>query len=54
MATPDPEARALSLVPFRQSWRARPGARSFTEADIVPYLAAPAGAQLSLPYGIAG
>jgi predicted ATPase len=47
-------ARALSLVPFRRSWRARPGLRSFTEADIVAYLAAPPGAQLSLPYDIAG
>ena len=47
-------ARALSLSPFRGSWRADAGSPTFSEADIVAYLAAPPGAQLSLPYDIAG
>lgn len=47
--------RALSLVPFKGSWRATPDSGSFSEADIVSYLAAPAGAQLRLPWdGLAG
>jgi predicted ATPase len=47
-------ARALSLLPYRHSWRARHGGSSFSEADIVPYLVGPAGAQLRLPFELAG
>ncbi len=42
-------ARALSLLPFRDSWRAEPGQPAFSESDIIAYLAAPPGAQLRLP-----
>ncbi|MET8837081.1 AAA family ATPase [Micromonospora sp. NPDC004540] len=42
-------ARALSLLPFRKSWRAVPGTPTFSEADIVAYLAEPPDAQLRLP-----
>ncbi|MCP2287517.1 putative ATPase [Nocardia amikacinitolerans] len=45
---------ALSLLPYRASWRAGAGEPSFSEADVVPYLVAPAGAQLSLPLGMVG
>jgi predicted ATPase len=41
--------RALSLLPFRGSWRAEPGRPTFAESDIVAYLAVPPGAQLRLP-----
>ncbi len=47
-------ARALSLAPFKDSWRAVQGLPLFTEADVVAYLAAPAGAQLRLPLELAG
>lgn len=47
-------ARALTLMPFRGSWRADRAERTFSEADIVTYLAAPPGAQLRLPLDIAG
>jgi predicted ATPase len=46
--------RALSLLPFKNSWRATPSGPSFSEADIVSYLAAPAGAQLRLPWDLVG
>lgn len=46
--------RALDLVPMKDSWRAGKNGRSFTEADIVAYLAAPPGAQLHLPMGLVG
>ncbi|MCO6009682.1 AAA family ATPase [Actinoallomurus purpureus] len=45
---------ALSLVPFRGSWRATSEGPTFSEADVVAYLVAPSGAQLQLPLGIAG
>jgi predicted ATPase len=47
-------ARALTLMPFRGSWRADSAERTFSEADIVAYLAAPPGAQLRLPLDMAG
>lgn len=47
-------ARALSLSPFRKSWRTDSGSRSFSEADIVAYLASPPGAQLAIPFGATG
>lgn len=43
--------RALSLAPFRASWRADSASHTFSEADVVAYLAAPPGAQLKLPLG---
>ncbi len=46
--------RALALVPFRDSWRAGPGVRTFSEADVLAYLAEPPDAQLKLPLGLAG
>lgn len=41
--------RALSLLPFKGSWRATTAHATFSEADVVAYLAAPPGAQLRLP-----
>ncbi|QGN47557.1 AAA family ATPase [Micromonospora sp. WMMD558] len=41
--------RALALLPFRGSWRARPGVQTFSHADVVPYLAEPPEARLRLP-----
>jgi predicted ATPase len=54
--TPDGRtARALSLMPFRQSWRAAGSTQpTFSEADVVAYLAAPPGAQLRLPLELVG
>jgi predicted ATPase len=46
--------RALSLLPFKGSWRATGSGLTFSEADIVAYLAAPAGAQLRLPWDSVG
>ncbi|MGQ0840616.1 AAA family ATPase [Actinokineospora sp.] len=46
--------RALSLVPFKGSWRTGPGRPSFSEADVVAYLTAPAHAQLRLPMDLVG
>ena len=46
-------ARALTLAPYRRTWRAREAQELFSEADIVPYLAPPAGAQMKLPLGVA-
>lgn len=46
--------RALSLLPFRGSWRAGPGEPTFSEADMVAFLAAPPGAQLRLPLDMVG
>ncbi|WP_018351559.1 AAA family ATPase [Longispora albida] len=40
---------ALTLLPFKDSWRAASGITTFSEADIVPYLTAPSGTQLRLP-----
>ncbi|GAB2642601.1 AAA family ATPase [Nocardia goodfellowii] len=45
---------ALSLLPFSGTWRSTPGTVTASKADYVPYLAAPAGAQLRLPLDIAG
>ncbi|WP_248965911.1 AAA family ATPase [Sphaerisporangium perillae] len=45
---------ALSLVPYAGSWRSLPGKPTFSEADIVAYLVAPAGAQLRLPLDMVG
>jgi len=43
------ERPALSLRPMRDSWRSRiNGARPIGKADLIPYLTAPAGAQISL------
>lgn len=46
--------RALALLPFKDSWRTTIGGPSFSEADIVSYLASPAGAQLHLPWDLVG
>ncbi|BCB88019.1 AAA family ATPase [Phytohabitans suffuscus] len=46
--------RALSLVPFRGSWRAETARSTFSEADVVAYLAAPPGAQMRLPLELVG
>ncbi|MEH1011648.1 AAA family ATPase [Micromonospora sp. CPCC 206060] len=45
--------RSLSLLPYRDSWRALPGQPTFSEADVVAYLAAPPDAQLRLPFDLA-
>lgn len=50
----DSMARALHLSPFRDSWRARDYNSTFSEADVVAYLASPAGAQLRLPVDLVG
>lgn len=48
-------ARGLELLPYRESWRAADDrTRSFDEADVVSYLAAPTGRQLRLPMDLAG
>jgi predicted ATPase len=47
-------AGALSLLAYRGTWRSVDGSPTFSESDVVPYLAAPAGAQLHLPLGMAG
>jgi predicted ATPase len=47
-------ARALSLLPFKNSWRVSGGEPSFSEADVVAYLVSPPGAQLRLPLELAG
>ncbi|WP_283138085.1 AAA family ATPase [Rhizohabitans arisaemae] len=39
---------ALSLLPYRGSWRAKQGGPTFSKADVIPYLVAPPGAQLRL------
>jgi predicted ATPase len=53
--TPDGSvARALSLLPFKGSWRATDGGPTFSVADIVAYLAGPANAQLRLPLELVG
>lgn len=48
------EARGLSVLPFRDSWRAASGGPTFSEADIVAYLASPPEAQLRLPWEMVG
>ncbi|MEV3873800.1 AAA family ATPase [Streptomyces sp. LE64] len=47
--------RSLRLRPLKETWRAKHGdsAEVVTVADILPYLTAPVGAQLSLPWGMA-
>ncbi|MFI7549721.1 AAA family ATPase [Micromonospora sediminimaris] len=45
-------ARALSLLPFHRSWRARHGGPTFSMADIVAYLSEPPQAHLRLPSGL--
>lgn len=47
-------ARALSLLPFRNTWRAASGGPTASRADMVPYLSHPAEAQLTLPIEFAG
>jgi predicted ATPase len=47
-------ARSLSLLPFKGSWRAADAESSFTEADIVAYLAAPPNVSFHLPLDIVG
>ncbi|GHJ44691.1 hypothetical protein Cs7R123_20330 [Catellatospora sp. TT07R-123] len=43
-------ARALALLPFKDSWRtAASSGPYFTEADVIAYLVAPPNAQLMLP-----
>jgi predicted ATPase len=43
------ERDALKLRPMRDSWRAKlPGAEPIGKADLIPYLTAPAGSQLTL------
>ncbi|MEU4829583.1 AAA family ATPase [Streptosporangium sp. NPDC023615] len=42
-------ATALSLLPFENSWRSSVDRVSFSRADVTSYLAAPPGAQLTLP-----
>jgi predicted ATPase len=43
-------ANALSLLPFKGSWRADPdGPFTFSRADITSYLVSPPGSQLMLP-----
>jgi len=46
--------RGLSLLPFQDSWRARKGGRTFSPAEIVPYLTEPPGARLGLPLSFEG
>lgn len=48
------QARALTLVPYRDSWRAGQGVRTFSEADVLAYLVEPPDAQLRLPMDLAG
>lgn len=47
-------ARALTLLPYEGAWRSSPSEPSFTLADVIYYLTAPVGAQLSLPLEMAG
>jgi predicted ATPase len=47
-------ARSLSLLPFKDAWRATEGAATFTEADVVAYLAPPPNTALRLPFDLAG
>ncbi|MEU8269207.1 AAA family ATPase [Sphaerisporangium sp. NPDC049002] len=42
-------ASSLLLLPFEDSWRAASGGVTFSRADVTSYLAAPSGAQLTLP-----
>ncbi|GAA2491286.1 AAA family ATPase [Winogradskya humida] len=46
--------RALTLLPYRDSWRSTNHSHSFTTADVTYYVAAPVGAQLRIPLEIAG
>lgn len=46
--------RALSLLPLADTWRAKHSVDSATEADLLAYLAAPAGAQLRVPFDLVG
>jgi hypothetical protein len=41
-------SRGLLLKPLTGTWRAESEPASYTKADIIPYLAAPPGAQLRL------
>jgi predicted ATPase len=53
--TPDGSiARALSLLPYVNSWRAAEARQTFSEVDIVAYLTAQPGAQLQLPVDLVG
>lgn len=52
-STPDRGVvRSLSLLPYRKSWRVQPGRPTFSEADVVAYLANPPSAGLRLPPGL--
>jgi predicted ATPase len=48
------KARALLTLPYKKSWRASVKVPSFTEADVIAYLVSPAGAQMKLPFDLAG
>ena len=47
------KARALALAPYRGTWRAKTD-RTFSVADVVPYLTVPAGSQMKIPLDLAG
>jgi predicted ATPase len=47
-------ARALSLLPLPDTWRGKDSEITATEADLVVYVVAPAGAQLKLPIELVG
>ncbi|SDQ04896.1 AAA family ATPase [Quadrisphaera sp. DSM 44207] len=46
-------ARALTLLPYRGTWRAEDVPHTFSRADVIPYLAPPRDAQLRLPLELA-
>ncbi|MVU83409.1 AAA family ATPase [Nocardia sp. ET3-3] len=45
---------ALSLLPYQDSWRRTSSGPTFSKADVLPYLAAPVGAQIALPLEMVG
>jgi predicted ATPase len=47
-------ARSLQLLPYIDSWRAVEARPTFSEVDVMAYLAAPPGAQLHLPWDLVG
>lgn len=46
--------RALTLLPMTGTWRAKDAELTATAADLVVYIASPAGAQNTLPLGLVG
>lgn len=44
---------ALSLLPYRGTWRAASSKATFSRADILEYLTNPAGTLLQLPLDVA-